>query len=89
MKGSVMKLSLNSTGSLLVLTQIAGLLCATPAVAQDAAALQQQIQQMQADFQRQIQDLRAQLKKVQADAARSRAAEARESAPLGNPYRLR
>lgn len=73
-----MKMSLNSTGSLLVLMQVAALLCGTPAVAQDAAALQQQIQQLQSYFQRQIQDLRAQLRKVQAEAARSRAEEARE-----------
>jgi hypothetical protein len=78
-KGFVMKLSLNSTGSLLILAQFPGLLCATPAVAQDTAALQQQIQQLQANFQRQIQDLRAQLKKVQAEAAQSRGAEARAS----------
>ena len=64
-----MKLSLSSTGSLRVLAQFAALACATPAAAQDPAALQQQIQQLQADFQRQIQDLRAQLKQVQAEAA--------------------
>ena len=87
-KRFVMKLSLSSTGSLIILAQFAVLACATPAAAQDPAALQQQIQQLQADFQRQIQDLRAQLKQVQAEAARSRAAEARErqNAPItGQP----
>ncbi len=63
---------LKAGGSVLILAAFAGALSASPAAAQDAATLQQQIQQLQNQFQQQIQQLRDQLKKVQADAARDR-----------------